>query len=142
MLARYKIYRGKRPPQDPLPDGVRQDARFRTRHVLRPTKEMATAFLESGTEAAWKKFAADYRALLAERFREDRRAFDELAELAARHDVFIGCSCPTEKSPRVERCHTYLALQFMKTKYRRLRIVFPKASRGSFVPGKKALDLS
>lgn len=129
MLARYKIYRGKRPPLDPLPDGVRQDARFRTRHVLRPTKEMAAAFLESGTEAAWKKFAAAYRALLTERFREDRRAFDELAELALRDDVYIGCSCPTEKNPRVDRCHTYLALQFMKARYPRLRVILPGKSR-------------
>lgn len=125
MLARYKIYRGKRPPGDPLPDGVRQDSRFRTRHVLRPTKEMAAAFLESGTEAAWKKFATAYRALLIERFREDRRAFDALSDLATKEDVFIGCSCPTEKNPRVERCHTYLALQFMKAKYPRLRVVLP-----------------
>lgn len=125
MLARYKIYRGKRPPSDPLPDGVRQDSRFRTRHVLRPTKEMATAFLTAGTDAAWKKFAAEYRKLIAQRFREDRRPFDELAALATAEDVFIGCSCPTEKNPRVDRCHTYLALQFMKAKYRKLRIRLP-----------------
>ena len=128
MLSRYKIYRGKRPPGDPLPDGVRQDSRFRTRHVLRPTKEMAAAFLAAGTDAAWRKFAAAYCSLIEQRFREDRRPFDELAALATAEDVFIGCSCPTEKNPRVDPCHTYLALQFMKAKYRKLRIRLPAAS--------------
>lgn len=90
---------------------------------------MASAFLAAGTDAAWKRFAAAYRSLIEQRFREDRRPFDELAALATTEDVFIGCSCPTEKNPRVDRCHTYLALQFMKAKYRKLRIRLPGKSQ-------------
>ena len=54
MLARYKIYRGKRPPNDPLPEGIRQDARWRTRHPLRPSEERVKRYLVDPSEEAWQ----------------------------------------------------------------------------------------
>ena len=122
MLARYKIYRGKRPPDDPLPDGIRQDARFRTKHPLRPTQEISEHYLADPTEQAFRAFRTAYRELLAQRFKEDREPFDRLADLARRNDVFIGCNCPTQKNPRVDHCHTWLALEFMQSKYRDLKV--------------------
>ena len=126
MLGRYKIYRGKRAPDDPMPKGLRQDTRFRTKHPLRPTAELVEAFLESvDDDAAWQRFSDAYLALLAERFAADRAPFDALAAAAMNGDVHLGCSCPTQKNPRVEHCHTYLALRFMKRKYAKLKVVLP-----------------
>lgn len=126
MLARYKMYRGKRPPTDLLPNGIRQDTRWRTKHVLRPGQEMVNDYLESSDDIAWRKFSRAYRALLDERFRTNRTPFDRLAELASNEDVYIGCSCPTKANPRVDRCHTFLALEFMKGKYPALRVESPR----------------
>ena len=123
MLARYKIYRGPSPP--PLPKGIRQDTRWRTRHALRPTKEMVEAYLALPNDAGWRRFRKAYLALLEERFRTDRALFDELSALACNSDVFIGCSCPTEANPRVDRCHTFAALEFMRRKFRGLRVELP-----------------
>jgi hypothetical protein len=39
--------------------------------------------------------------------------------------VYLGCSCPSRANPDVQRCHTVLALQFMKKKYPKLRVVLP-----------------
>jgi uncharacterized protein YeaO (DUF488 family) len=129
VLKRYTIYRGSRPVHDPLPFGVRKDTRKHTKHPLRPTPELVEAYLASPTEAAWRRFRSGYRALLQARFANDRARFDELAALAADNDVHLGCSCPTRKNPRVERCHTYLALQFMKTHYPSLDVELPKTDR-------------
>jgi len=113
MLARYKIIRGKRPPSDPLPDGERQDTRWRCRkHPLRTTEAAVKRYLASPGEKAW---------------RELRQAY--LAELARKQDVFIGCSCPTKANPRLDRCHTWLALEFMKSKYPKLRVSFPRVQK-------------
>lgn len=128
MLARYKIYRGKRLPSDPLPSGIRQDTRWRTRHPLRPTEDIVTRYLESPTEEAWRAFRIAYLELLDERFGGDRERFDRLADLARVNDLFIGCSCPTEKNRCVDHCHTWLALEFMKRKYPELRVEFPPRS--------------
>ena len=125
MLARYKIYRGKRPPSEPLPNGIRKDTRHRTKHPLRPTKAIVEALLESPSEMGWQIFRSAYTSLLEDRFREDRSAFDDIAALATDQDVFLGCSCPTQKNPRVDHCHTYLALQFMKQKYPGLDVRLP-----------------
>ncbi|HWL94172.1 MAG TPA: hypothetical protein VNT79_11630 [Phycisphaerae bacterium] len=111
------MYRGKRPASDPLPRGIRQDTRWKTRHILRPTRELVEPFLESTSAEAWKQYVPAYFAVLEERFAADRKPFDDLAALAERGDVFIGCSCPTKKNPVPGRCHTYLALEFMKSKY-------------------------
>ena len=117
MLARYKMYRGPRPPWDPLPNGIRKDTRCHTKHPLRPTKAIVEAFLESPSDAAWEVFRSAYNSISEDRFREDRSPFDDLAALAIDHDVFLGCSCPTKKNLGFGHCHTYLALQFMKRKY-------------------------
>jgi hypothetical protein len=130
MLTRYKIYRGKRPPDDPLPEGIRQDTRRHTRHCLRPTKKIVDAYLAAPSDAAWHQFRDAYLALLEDRYQEGRAAFDALAALAAENDVFLGCSCPTKKNPQEGRCHTYLGLQFMKAKYPELDVRIPETALG------------
>lgn len=127
MLARYQIVRGKRPPGDPLPEGIRQDTRKHTRHCLRPTAKMVAALLAAPTEANFRRFAGQYRELVAGRFAEDRAPFDELAALAGAQDVYLGCSCPTAKNPDVNHCHTVLALKFMRRHYPKLDVQFPRA---------------
>jgi hypothetical protein len=126
MLARYKIYRGKRPRDDPLPSGTRQDTRWRTHHSLRPSQEIVNAFLGAPGEQAWRRFRKAYLDLIHRRFRQNRTAFDWLAELATACDVYLGCNCPTELNPRVDHCHTVLALQFMKRKYPSLLVRLPQ----------------
>jgi hypothetical protein len=125
MLGRYRIVRGKRPPGDPLPDGVRQDTRKHTRHVLRPDATAVREYLEDPSAAAWRRFATSYRALLDARFAAERAAFDGLAELARAGDLWFGCNCPTATNPDVRRCHTYLALEFFAARYPRLAIAWP-----------------
>ena len=125
MLARYKLYRGKRPADDPLPDGKRFDTRKHTRHCVRPSPEIVQRFLADPGEAEWKRFRKSYLDLLEQRFREDRAAFDQLAAQARAGDVYLGCSCPSKANPRLERCHTVLALKFLARKYRDLEVVFP-----------------
>jgi hypothetical protein len=125
MLARYRIVRGKRPPGEPLPDGVRIDTRKHTRHFLRPDQANVERLIEDPSSANFRRFAKDYRATLARRFAADRAPFDALAELAQREDVFLGCNCPTAWNPDVRRCHTVHALAFMRKKYPRLRVKTP-----------------
>jgi uncharacterized protein YeaO (DUF488 family) len=125
MLARYTIYRGPRPGSDPLPRGHRQDTRWRRNHLFSPQRAAVEAYLSNPTDSAWKQFERKYLALLQRRFRTDRQAFDELARLARQEDVFIGCSCPTKRHPTVERCHTTLALRFMKKRYPSLSVALP-----------------
>lgn len=128
MLARYQI---SRRPGSKLPQGIRQDTRWRTSHPLRPSQQMVDAYLAAPTSASWPRFKAAYLALLNTRFREGRSPFDALAALAAERNVFLGCSCPTAKNPRVEHCHTWLALRFMKSKYPKLDVRFPDAAKAS-----------
>jgi uncharacterized protein YeaO (DUF488 family) len=125
MLARYTMYRGKRPVHDPLPAGVRQDTRKHTGHCLRPSAEAVLAYLTDPGGEHWPKFRQKYLAALAERFQREREGFDELAQLASTADVFIGCSCPTQRNPDVRHCHTVLALEFMKQKYPELNVRMP-----------------
>ena len=124
MLARYSMVRGA--PASALPRGIRQDTRKHTHHVLRPTPEMVSAYLAAPSEAAWRELSAAYRALLEARFAADRAPFDTLAALAREHDVFLGCSCPTKANPDVRHCHTWLALLFMKRRYRDLDVRMPE----------------
>jgi hypothetical protein len=126
MLARYQIVRGKRSPDNPLPDGSRIDVRKHTRHVLRPEADAVASFLAGPTRAGFEKFVRRYLATLEARFRADRVPFDELASAAERGDVYLGCNCPTKTNPDVGQCHTTAALRFMKTKYPRLRVRLPK----------------
>jgi uncharacterized protein YeaO (DUF488 family) len=123
MLARYQIARGV--PATALPKGVRQDTRKHTHHVLRPSEAMVDTYLAAPSDAAWRRFAKDYRALLERRFAEDRKPFDEIAELASETDVYLGCSCPTQRNPNVEHCHTFLALGFFRKHYPKLDVHLP-----------------
>lgn len=125
MLARYKIYRGKLPDGVKLPVGIRQDIRKHTRHCLRSTQESVAKYLTDPTERTWKEFAASYLSTVQQRWQDDSQPFDELAELATHNDVYLGCSCPTEKNPEVAHCHTVLALQFMSSKYAEIEIRYP-----------------
>lgn len=125
MLARYRMYRGARPPGDPLPEGHREDTRKHTRHCLRPPAEMVAAYLAGPTPDRWRELARSYRAQVEARYAENREPFDQLAARATSGDVHLGCSCPTAKNPDVKRCHTWLALEFMRDTYPELEVVFP-----------------
>jgi hypothetical protein len=125
MLARYKIYRGKRPADVSLPAGVRQDTRKHTRHCLRPPAQIVAEYLAEPTSSSWEKFAAEYLRNLDDRYKADATPFDNLAELSTAEDVYLGCSCPTVKNPDVGHCHTVLALGFMKQHYPALDVEFP-----------------
>ncbi len=127
MLQRYKMYRGPRPADDPMPDGLRQDTRKHTTHCLRPPAALVkTFFADPDAPDAWTTFAVAYRAALDARFAADRGPFDDLAATARAGDVHLGCSCPTKKNPDVSQCHTVLALQFMKEKYPDLEVRLPR----------------
>ncbi len=125
MLARYKMYRRRPKDAGPLPEGIRQDTRWRTKHILRPTREMVETYLADPTEPAWKKFRSAYLKELRARYEADPAAFQVLADLASENSVFLGCSCPTQKNPDVRHCHTWPALEFMKDKFPELEVVFP-----------------
>jgi hypothetical protein len=126
MLSRYTMYR-RRPKGAPLlPDGIRKDTRYATKHVLRPAREIVEAYLSNPTDAGWKEFCLEYLAMLEERFRTDRTSFDELAAMATENNVYLGCNCPTKKNPIVGRCHTYLALEFMQSKFPKLKVSVPE----------------
>ena len=125
MLARYRIVRGKRSPDDPMPDGNRQDTRKHTKHVMRPDGEEVQRYLEDPSDDAWKRFAAAWRSRIGKRFAEDPAPFERLADLAREEDVWLGCSCSTVKNPNVFRCHTVLALDFMAEKFADLDVVRP-----------------
>jgi hypothetical protein len=125
VLGRYRIVRGKRDPKDPLPDGVRVDTRKHTQHFLRPETATVEALISDPSAANFRRFAREYRTALAERFARDRAPFDALAARAQKTDVFLGCNCPTAWNPDVERCHTVLALRFMRQKYPKLRVELP-----------------
>jgi hypothetical protein len=86
---------------------------------------MVRRYLANPTAAGWEILRRDYIELLDRRFNESREPFDELAALAREKDVYLGCNCPTKANPRVDRCHTVLALQFMKERYPELEVVFP-----------------
>src|SRR5262245_43175129 len=99
MLARYRIVRGKRDSHDPLPDGIRQDTRKHTHHILRPTAELVESLLADPSQQSYARFARAYQKLLDARFAAERARFDELAALARQSDVYLGCNCPTTRQP-------------------------------------------
>jgi len=122
MLARYKIYRGKPVAGVTLPTGVRQDTRKHTRHCLRPQAESVAEYLAKPSARAWKKLSGSYLNTIKQRCKENATPIDKLAELAANKSVYLGCSCPTEKNPNVQHCHTVLALEFMQGRYPNLDV--------------------
>jgi hypothetical protein len=128
MIARYQLIRGKRPPESPLPDGTRIDIRAHRAHVLSPERAMVETVLANPNAAQFSAFARAYETLLEERFGQSRPAFDALAQAAREGDVYLGCNCPTNKNPDVRRCHTTLALRFLKKKYPKLAVELPKAA--------------
>jgi hypothetical protein len=130
VLGRYRIVRGVRPPDDPLPAGVRQDTRKHTRHVLRPEAEQVERLLADPSEQSFERFRAAYLKLLQQRFLEDRQPFDRLSELARSSDVYLGCNCPTRQQPDIRHCHTYLALGFFRERYPDLDVQLPDAGGG------------
>ncbi len=126
MLARYKMYmRQARPPEDPLPEGIRQPSGHKTRHPLAPVQSLVTRYLDAPNDETWAGFEREYLNLLERRFKKDRGPFDELSALAMIKDVYIGCYCPTRKNPDVYRCHTVLALRFMEERYPELQVQYP-----------------
>ena len=126
MLSRYTMYRRRPKDAGRLPEGVRKDTRHGTSHVLRPTKKIVEAYLSDASDTAWENFRIAYLAVLEERFDDDKAPFEELAIFATENDVYLGCNCPTKKNPIIGRCHTYLALEFMRKKFPKLKIVVPK----------------
>ncbi len=90
--------------------------------MLRPDADAVEAFLARPDAEAFGVFRVRYEATVARRFAEDRTPFDALAALAREGEVFLGCACPTKRQAHPERCHTALALAFMKTHYPDLRI--------------------
>jgi hypothetical protein len=131
MLARYQIVRGKRPAGYALPQGTRIDIRKHRGHVLSPEPKAVAALLADPSPQRFAEYARAYNALLARRFRQKRAAFDQLAQVANEGDVYLGCNCPTRRIPDVRRCHTVLALRFMKRKYPALRVQLPKGPHSS-----------
>ncbi|MBK7092877.1 MAG: hypothetical protein IPH59_14355 [bacterium] len=129
MLARYQIPPRfhKIPPGDPALKGTRLDTRKNHNYVFCPTPEMVEAYFNDMTPKGWKLFTKNYRRLLQERFETRREEFDKWATVAAESDLFLGCSCPTERNPNLEQCHTWLALEFMQKKYPKLKIEFPRS---------------
>ena len=125
MLSRYTMYRRRPKNAGPLPEGIRKDTRYATRHVLRPTKEIVETYLADPTDKAWQEFRRAYLDILEARLRDEPAPFLELVEMATENDVYLGCSCPTQKNPIVGRCHTYLALEFMKARFPELEVVVP-----------------
>ena len=125
MLSRYTIYRRRPHDAGPLPQGVRQDTRHRTSHILRPTQAMVETYLAEPTTQAFTQFSSAYHKLLADRWKQDQAAFENLAELARHEDVYLGCSCPTKKNPNVRHCHTWMALEFMAKKFSDVEVIFP-----------------
>ena len=125
MLARYKIYRGKPSADAQRPEGIRQDTRKHTRHCLRPPTKIVLEYLANPSTETWKEFKASYLRCLEDRWEGDSTPFDDLADLAIAENVYLGCSCPTAKNPDVQRCHTVLALKFMKGRYPDLKVEFP-----------------
>jgi hypothetical protein len=109
-----------------LPTGRRIDTRKHTQHCLRPEAAQVEALFEDMSAASFTRFAKAYRATLAARFARDRAPFDALAREAQHEAVHLGCSCPTQKNPDVNRCHTVLALHFMREHYPKLEVVFPE----------------
>ena len=125
ILGRYTMRQFPDENVGPPPVGIHKDTRKHQNHCLSPTPEMVKKYLSDPTAGAWTIFRSSYLELLEKHFAERKSEFDELANLAMKDDVYIGCSCPTKNNPSVYHCHTVLALQFMKEIYPQLTVVMP-----------------
>ena len=74
MLARYTMYRTRPKDAGPLPEGIRQDSRWRTKHILRPTQEIVEAHLTDDSDEGWESFRSAYLEILEDRFQTDPTA--------------------------------------------------------------------
>jgi len=91
MLSRYTIKRGA--ATNTLPQGIRQDTRKHTQHVLRPTAELVVHVLQHADDPqAWEMLRREYLAVLNARFAVDRMGFDRLAEANHISFGFVGSS--------------------------------------------------
>lgn len=124
MLSRYQMKRGVK--KEHLPAGIRQDTRKHTRHILRPPTQLVLDYLSTESKVTWNEFRQQYRRCIEQRYSDKVSAFDALADLARGKSVYLGCSCPSSVNPRVDRCHTWLALEFMKAHYPNLEVNFPE----------------
>jgi hypothetical protein len=82
--------------------------------------------LQDSSAQVCERFKRGYLDLREQRFAMERARFDELAALAGRADVYLGCNCPTGRQRDVQRCHTVLALGFMRVHYPALLVRFPE----------------
>ncbi|MBP87340.1 MAG: hypothetical protein CMJ64_11565 [Planctomycetaceae bacterium] len=98
MLTRYKIYRGKRPVDEPLLGGIRQDTRKHTKHCLRSCVEIVKQYLAEPDPTAWKEFSALYVRDLEERYEQDPAPFHDLADLARETTSTSGALVPRERT--------------------------------------------
>jgi len=119
MIARCKFGRPMSLAQKPK-DG--ESTQHNSKHVVRPTKDIVVEYLANPTDEAWEKFESAYVAILQQRFQENRKPFDELADRARNGKVLLLCDCPTKHNPAPNHCHTIPALQFMKARYPDLKV--------------------
>lgn len=123
MLSRFQIKRGVNYPR--VPGALFKDTRKHVKaHVLAPTKDMVTRYLSQPTLDTWQWFQREYLLELQKRADERPEEFEELRRLAQTGDYYLGCSCPTPRNPLPCRCHTIVALEFMKERYPDLNVEF------------------
>jgi len=120
VLARYQIVRGKRPEGNPLPEGVRVDIRKHTKHFLRPTRQRRGVPERPGRRA-FRQFSARYDPTCRP-VSPKNGARSTPCGTGRKRRRLPRMHCPTRTNPEVTRCHTVLALGFMKRKYPRLPI--------------------
>jgi len=68
-LHRYTTIRGL--GREHLPQGIRQDTRKHTRHVLRPDTDDVVRYFADPTDAGWEQFAKSWRTCVEQRFADD-----------------------------------------------------------------------
>jgi hypothetical protein len=122
MLGRFQLKRGVAYPK--AKGAQFKDTRKHTSHVLAPPTPLVKAYFQSPTLEAWQKFQTGYLQALRERFRKTPERFEELRELATSGDYYLGCNCPTTKNPFPCRCHTIVAIEFLKELYPDLEVDF------------------
>lgn len=122
MLGRFQI---KRKVAFPRASGsVFKDSRKHTSHVFAPAKELVISYLRNPTLESWQTFQREYIRILRERLLSMPEKFEGIHRHAESGNYYIGCNCPTRTNPFLCRCHTVLALEFMKETYPDLEVDF------------------